>query len=312
MAVATQARATRRRSLARRREAIAGILWASPWIMGFLLFTFGPMLASLYLGFTDYTISSAPTFVGLKNYTRALSGADSLFWPSLFRTLRYALIMVPIGIAGSLLAATLLNQGLKLTALFRTFFFLPSLTPIVASALIWSWLFNAEFGAVNWLLWKVGVTGPKWLGDPDVALLALIVIALWGSVGGSTMVIFLAGLQGVPRELHEAASIDGANALHRFRTVTLPMISPTFFFNLVLGIIGALKVFAVSVVATNGGPNYATWFFVLHLYQNGFQSFDMGYASALAWLFMLLVIAFTLVNVTFSKRWVYYEGEVRE
>lgn len=298
-------------SRVRRREAIAGILWSSPWLLGFLLFTLGPMVASLYLSFTDYTISSAPNWVGLQNFVRALSGADDLFWPSLGRTLQYALVMVPLGIIGSLLAAVALNQRLRGKAIYRTLFFLPSLTPVVASAVIWRWLFQPEWGAANWLLWNLGIQGPKWLDDPDTAMLSLMIMALWGSIGGSTMVIFLAGLQNVPQELYEAASIDGAAGFTRFRHVTLPMISPTMFFNLVIGIVAALKVFASAVVATGGGPSYATWFFVLHLYQNGFQSFDMGYASALAWIFFVVVMAFTLINIFTSRRWVYYEGEVK-
>jgi multiple sugar transport system permease protein len=202
-----------------------------------------------------------------------------------------------------------LNQGLKGTTVFRTLFFLPSLTPIVASAVVWAWLYNPQWGLLNYLLATIGIAGPKWLSDPDTALPSLMIVALWGAIGGSTMIIFLAGLQGVPRELHEAAEIDGAATFQRFWSVTLPMISPTLFFNLVLGIIAALKVFATPVVMTRGGPNYATWTFILHLYQN--ESFDMGYASALAWIFMVLVVSLTVVNVRLSQRWVYYEGDVR-
>lgn len=299
-------------SASRRREALFGVLWTSPWLLGFFLFTFGPMVASLYLAFTDFTISNlSPNWVGFANFTRALSGKDNLFWPSLQRTFQYALVLVPLGIGGSLLAAILLNQSLKLTTAFRTLFFLPSLTPIVASAVIWAWLYNPDWGLLNYLLGQVGIPGPRWLADPDTALASLIVVALWGTIGGNTMIIFLAGLQGVPRELHEAAEIDGANVFQRFQTVTLPMISPTIFFNLVIGIIGALKVFATPVVMTNGGPKYATWTFILHLYQSGFQAFDMGYASALAWVFMLVVVTLTVLNVRLSRRWVYYEGDTK-
>jgi multiple sugar transport system permease protein len=298
-------------SASRRREAIAGLLWSSPWLIGLFVFTLGPMLASLFLAFNDYTISSAPEWVGLDNFRRALSGKDDLFWSSLGRTVQYALVMVPLGIGGSLLAALALNQRLKLTSLFRTLFFIPSLTPVVASAVIWAWLYNPTWGLLNYLLSRLGIVGPKWLADPDTAMASLIVVALWSTVGGSTMVIFLAGLQSVPRELHEAAEIDGATTVQRFFHVTLPMLSPTIFFNTVIGVIAALKVFATAVVMTNGGPNYATWFFILHLYQNAFQSFDFGYASALAWVFMVLVVSLTAINVRLSSRWVYYEGGVR-
>lgn len=308
---AEQVRIRGRPSAFRRREALAGILWSAPWLLGFFLFTLGPILASLYLSFTEYTIASTPKWIGLGNFYRALSGQDTLFWPSVGRTFHYALIMVPLGIGGALLIALALNQKLLGTPILRTGYFLPSLTPAVAAALIWTWLYQPEFGAINWLLSLAHLTGPRWLADPDTALPALIVIGLWGSVGGSTMIIFLAGLQSVPQELHEAAQIDGADRWTRFIHVTLPMLSPTVLFNLVVGIVGALQVFTVAIIATNGGPNYATWFFIVHLYQNGFQNFDMGYASALAWIFLVIVLALTLVNVSLSNRWVYYEGEAR-
>jgi multiple sugar transport system permease protein len=296
----------------RAREEIAGWLWTSPWLLGFFLFVFGPMVASLYLSFTKYAIGGTPQVIGLDNFVRALSGKDDLFWPSMGRTVEYAFVMVPIGIGLSLLAAMLLNQGLKGTSVFRTLFFLPSLTPIVAAAVIWRWLYQPDFGAINWLLWQLGVDeGPRWLTSPSLALPSLMLIGLWASVGGGAMVIFLAGLQGVPRELHDAAAIDGANAWQRFRNVTLPLMTPTIFFNLVIGIIAALKVFALAVLATQGGPNYATWFFNLHLYNNAFQFFEMGYASALAWIFFLLVVTLTFLNVRWSRSWVYYEGEER-
>jgi multiple sugar transport system permease protein len=295
----------------RRREAMLGILWTMPWILGFLMFALGPVLASLYLSFNQYSIGGTPTWIGLDNYLRALSGADNLFWPSVGHTFEYALIMVPVGIALSLLIAIGLNQRLRLTPILRTAYFLPSLTPIVASALIWLWLFQPEFGAVNWVLSVLHLPRSLWLSDSSTALSSLMIIALWGSVGGSTMIIFLAGLQGVPAELLEAAQIDGAGRWTRFRHVTIPMVSPTLLFNLIIGIVGALQVFTSAVVATNGGPNYATWFFILHLYQNGFINFDMGYASALAWIFLVIVLILTMVNVRLSNRWVYYEGESR-
>ncbi len=284
------------------------MLFAAPWIVGFLLFTLGPMLMSLYLGFTQYSIASPPKWVGLANFVKALSGGDRLFWPSLGRTAVYAGVMVPLSICGSLLVALLLNQRLKAASLFRTLFFLPSLTPIVASAVLWRWLFQPGFGAINTLLGYVGVHGPRWLADPKLAMPSLMVMALWGAVGGATMVIFLAGLQGVPVELHEAAQIDGANVVQRFWAITLPMITPTLFFNLVLGVIAALRTFAPALVATNGGPDYATWFYILHLYQTAFQNVEMGYGAALAWIFFVIVVSLTYLNVRLSRRWVYYEA----
>jgi multiple sugar transport system permease protein len=186
---------------------------------------------------------------------------------------------------------------------------LPSLVPIVASAVLWQWLYQPDFGAINGLLAMVGVKGPLWLSDSRSALPSLMVMALWGSIGGSTMIIFLAGLQGIPTELHEAAEIDGAGSVQRFFTITLPLLTPTIFFNLVIGVIAALKVFEAALVATKGGPNFATWFFIVHLYQTAFQNIEMGYASALAGVFFVIVVALTIVNVQLSKRWVHYEGE---
>jgi multiple sugar transport system permease protein len=297
----------------RTREAISGWLWASPWLLGFFIFTLGPFIASFYLAFTRYSITNTPVWVGLDNFTRALSGKDDLFWSSLTRTLQWAFVMVPISIVLSFLAAVLLNQKLKGTIIFRTIFFLPSLTPVVALALLWRWLYHAEFGGINYLLYLINpaIDSPRWLSDSSTAMLSLMIAALWASIGGSAMIIFLAGLQGVPQELHEAAQIDGANAWQRLRTITLPMMSPTIFFNLVVGIIAALKVFALAFVGTGGGPNYATWFFILHLYQTAFQNFEFGYASALAWIFFVIVVVLTYFNVRFSRQWVYYEGEER-
>jgi len=225
------------------------------------------------------------------------------------RTFTYALMVVPLGLAGSLLIAVLLNQNLRGTALFRTLFFLPYLVPSVAVAVLWQWIFQPEFGALNGLLNTVGIKGPLWLADSRWAMGSLMVMALWGAIGGPTMVIFLAGLQGVPAEIHEAAALDGAGSVQRFFRITLPLLTPTIFFNLVIGLIAALKVFELAFVATKGGPNYATWFFILHLYQTAFQNVEMGYASALAGVFFIIVVSLTILNVQLSRRWVYYEGE---
>ncbi len=292
----------------KRQEAIAGYLYILPWLLGFLAFTAFPFLASFYLSFTDYTVVSQPRFAGFANYAEALSG-DDLFWGSLRRTFTYAIIGVPAGIVGSLACALLLNQRLQGTTLFRALFFLPSLTPLVALALLWQWIFQPDFGILNFLLAKVGIDGPGWLSSIEWALPSLIIMALWTTVGGGQMVIFLAGLQGVPPELYEAVEIDGGGIWHRFRHVTLPMISPTMFFNLILGVIGALRVFTVAYVSTEGGPAYATWFYILHLYTQAFKYFNMGYASALAWIFFIILIAFTYLQVRASRRWVFYAGD---
>ncbi len=293
-----------------RREAIEGYLYITPWIIGFLVFTLGPMVASLYLSFTRYNILRPPIFVGLENYIFIFT-RDRLFFESLLRTTYYALGTVVIGVIGSLLLALLLNQRLVGTSFWRTCFFLPSLTPIVASALLWGWIFHPDLGLLNTTLARIGIQGPGWLGSVEWALPALVIIALWGSLGGGRMIIFLAGLQGVPQELYEAASMDGANVWTRFRHVTLPMITPTIFFNLVLGVIGSFSVFAVAYVATQGGPARATYFYVYHVFARGFQDFDMGYASALAWIFFLILLIFTGIQFRLQRHWVYYESESR-
>ena len=300
----------RRRSARRRREMIEGYLYLSPWILGFLIFVGGPMIASFFLSFTEYRIIRPPAFIGFTNYLTALQ-RDRLFWPSLGRTFYYAVVSVPIGIMGSLALAMLLNRELKGTTVFRTLFFLPSLTPIVASALLWTMLLHPEGGLVNYGLRLVGLPQPKWFGSVQWAIPGLIIMTAWGGIGGNRMMIFLAGLQGVPEALYDAADIDGASSWQRFQHVTLPMISPTMFFNLVLGIIGALQVFAAAMIATQGGPAYATWFFALHIYYQAFHYFEMGYASALAWLFLVVMLGFTYIQFRSSSRWVYYEGDER-
>jgi multiple sugar transport system permease protein len=293
------------------REALAGYLFLLPWLLGLALFILGPMAASGYLSFTRYDIVNAPRFVGLKNFTEIFT-KDRLFWPSLLLTFRYALIVVPFSLIGSLMAAMLLNQALRGTTWFRTFFFLPHLTPIVAAAVLWTWIFNPDVGPINhWIRTFTGsADAPGWFRDPAWAMTGLIIMAMWGAIGGNTMLIFLAGLQGVPQELYDAAVVDGAGMWAKFRHVTIPMLTPTIFFNTVLGVIAALRVFAAAFVATQGGPAYATWFYSLHIYTKAFQYFEMGYASALAWIFFLVLFIFTYIQFVQSKKWVYYAGEV--
>jgi multiple sugar transport system permease protein len=289
------------------RKVLWGYLLLLPWLLGLIIFILGPILASFYLSFTDYEGMGTPVWIGLANYQKAFFG-DDLFWPSLGITFEYSIVVVPIGLLGSLFLAIILNRGLKGTNIFRTIFFLPSLTPAVALALLWAWLFHPTVGPINLALGFVGITGPGWLADKSWALPALIIISLWASMGGNGMLIFLAGLQGVPESLMDAAEIDGAGRWQKFLNITLPMISPTLLFNLILGVIGALKVFTIAFVATKGGPSYATWFFALHIYQQAFSYFRMGYGSALAWLFVIMLLVFTYIQLTISRRWVYYAG----
>ena len=293
---------------ARQREAIAGYLFLLPWVLGFLFFVGGPILASGYLSFTAYDVARPPRWVGLENYVNVFT-TDERFWGSLEVTFLYAIISVPLATVGSLLLALLLNQRLRGTTVYRTFFFLPSLTPAVAAAILWTWILQPDVGVLNYLLGLIGIKGPPWLGSTEWALPSLILITLWTGIGGNRMMIFLAGLQGVSQELYDAADIDGAGSWARFRHVTLPLISPTMFFNLVLGVIGALKIFTIAFIATAGGPAYATWFIALHIWSQAFKYLEMGYASALAWIFTLILIGLTVFQLRFARRWVYYEGE---
>jgi multiple sugar transport system permease protein len=265
-------------------------------------------LASLYFSFTEYAVITPPKSVGLANYVEMFT-QDRQFWSSIRRTFYYAGLTVPLGILGSLSVAILLNQKVKGLGVYRTLFFMPSLVPIVASTVLWIWLLNADFGIVNQILRSIGISNPPgWFSSRKWAIPALVLMSLWQSVGGTRMIIFLAGLQGIPDSLYDAAFVDGANAWQRIRHVTLPLLTPTIFFNLILGIIGALQVFTAAFVATQGGPGFATWFYGLHLYKEAFDYWNMGYASALAWFFALVIVSLTVIQQRLSERWVFYYG----
>ncbi len=285
-----------------------GLALISPWLLGFLIFTAGPMLASLYLSFCKYDLHTL-SFVGAKNYDVLLH--EQRFWKSLSNTALYVLFSVPLGLTGSLLIAVLLNQKVKAIPIFRTLFYLPSLVPAVASSLVWAWVFHPDAGILNFALSKIGIQGPKWLQDPKTALTSLIIMSLWG-IGGGRMLIFLAGLQGISDELYEAAQLDGAKGWACFRHITLPMLSPTIFFNLILGIIGSFQVFTSAYIMTSGGPEDSTLMYVLYLYNNAFREFKLGKASAMAWILFIVLLGFTLVQFKNASKWVYYEGGDKE
>jgi multiple sugar transport system permease protein len=288
-----------------RKDGRWGFLFICPWLIGFLLFTAGPMLASLWLSFQKYDLHSME-FVGGENYRR-LFVKDPLFWKSLENSILYAVGAVPLGLAGSLAIALLLNQPVRGVRLFRTLFYLPSLVPAVASALLWQWIFNADNGVLNLGLGFFGVPNIQWLQDDHWTMPAFIIMSLWG-IGGGRMIIFLAGLQGIPEHYYEAARIDGASGWSQFRNVTLPLLSPVMFFNLILGLIGAFQVFTSAYVMTGGGPNNASLFYALYLFRNAFEYFKLGKASAMAWILFVILLGITLVQFRASKRWVYYEG----
>jgi len=292
------------RSSVKRRKALEGYLFASPWIAGFLLFTAGPMIASLALSFCKYDILTTLKWIGLENY-RYLFGAQ-LFWTALYNTVYWVVFGVPLRLAMALLLALLMNRKLRGTPLFRTIFYVPSVVSGVALAMLWVWLFDPSVGLINTFLRMLGAANPPlWLGSEQWSKPALIIMSLWG-VGG-TMVIFLAGLQDIPEQLYEAAEIDGAGAWHKFRTITIPLLTPSIFFNLIMGIINSFQVFTQAYVMTRGGPLYSTYFYVLYIYDEGFQYMHMGYASALAWILLLIILTLTLIQFYFSRRWVVYE-----
>jgi multiple sugar transport system permease protein len=307
-----------------KREALYGYLFISPWLIGFLLFTIGPMLASLYFSFTDYNIVNPPTWVGLANYTKIFSGipeairtrsvealGDPLFWKSLQVTLYFAMMALPLGLIVSFFLAILLNQKIPGVNLWRTIYFLPSVIAGVAVTILWVRIFNPRVGILNPILEKFGIPGPGWLSSPDWAVPALVIMSLWGIGGG--MIIYLAGLQGVPTDLYDASKVDGANLFQRFRYVTFPMMTPVIFYELVLSLIATFQYFTEAYVASggSGGPARSTLFYNLYLYQNAFKYFDMGYASTMAWILFVFVLVLTLLVFRSSQYWVYYEGQLR-
>jgi multiple sugar transport system permease protein len=297
-----------KKSTLARRETITAYLLISPWIAGFIVFTLGPMVASLIFSFTDYSIIRPAKFVGLQNYATMLFG-DYRFWHSLKVTLTFAIFAIPLGLIFGLLLALLLNTKVPGIAVWRTVYYTPSVVSGVAVAILWAYLFNPQYGVINWLLSLVNIKGPGWLSSPQWALPALIIMSLWGVGGG--MIIYLAGLQGIPTSLYEAAEVDGANSIQKFFNITLPMITPVLFYNLIIGIIGTFQYFTNAYVMTAGGPVEATLFFNLNLYNNAFRYQAMGYASALAWALFIMVLILTMLVFRSSSMWVYYEGELR-
>lgn len=292
----------------RRSEAITGILMASPWMIGFLVFIVGPMVYSLYLSMTRWDLFTSPRWVGLENYTTLLTD-DPTFFQALKVTTLYAFIGVPLQVALGLVLASLLNQKIRFLSLFRSLYYLPSVIGGISIAIMFRWIFGTQFGLINGMLGAVGIQGPSWLGDPSWVMVSFVLMGLWGS--GSSMLIYLGALQGIPTELYEAADVDGAGSITKFLRVTIPMMTPVIFFNLVMGIIQALQEFVLPFVMTGGGPADASLFLVLYLYRNAFQFFQMGYASAIAWLLFGYILLLTVLVIRSSSAWVYYEGSVK-
>ncbi len=294
-----------RMSSLRRKEAIFGYIAIMPWLIGFLVFTAGPMVFSAYLVFTEWELLTPPRWVGLANFRFLLE--DQMFRNTLWNTFIYTVISVPLQLLVALGVALLLNLNIRGSNWYRALIFLPSQTPIVATAMLWFFIFSPTSGLANSALDVVGIGPQRWLVDVNLVKPALMTIAVWAF--GGAMIIFLAGLQDIPQSLYEAAELDGASSWSKLLNITIPLLSPTIFFNLVIGLIGAFQVFTPVYLMTGGGPGTSSMMMGLLIYRHGFEEFNMGYASLLAWVLFLIVITLTIIQFTLARKWVYYEGD---
>ncbi len=289
-----------------RRETMYGLLFGAPAILGFLIFVLGPMIASLVLSFTDYSVVNVPSFIGIKNYVDIFDGTDPFFYTSLSATSYYVLLSVPAGIIFAFLLAFLLNCNVLGKSIFRTIFYIPSIVPIVASSMIWMWILNPDLGLANAILKTFGLPTSMWVYSEEAVIPSLAIMSLWAT--GNSVIIFLAGLQGIPSHMYEAVEVDGGNAMHKLRHITVPMMTPTIFFNLIMGCIGAFQTFVQAYTITQGGPNNKSLFYVYYLYRETFTRSRMGYGSAVAWILFVIICILTIIIFKSSNTWVYYEG----
>jgi multiple sugar transport system permease protein len=290
----------RRPGLAQWLEALPFLL---PTIIGFFVFVAGPVIAALLLGFTKWDLLTPPKWIGLGNYTQMAH--MPLFWKTLGNTFYYTLLYIVPGVALPFIVAVFMNQKTKLISIYRSVFFLPVVTSTVAVSLVWAWLYNPEFGLLNFFLSKIGIKGPLWLADPKTAMLSIVIMSVWKGLG-YTMVIYLAGLQGMPQELYEAASIDGAGRWRRHLSVTLPLMTPTIFFVAVTTIMGSLQVFEQTYILTQGGPAYSTTTLSWYIYVQAFQWLHMGFGCALAYVLFFIIMILTLIQFRLQRLWVFY------
>ncbi len=286
-----------------KKETFYFYLFTAPWIIGFLAFMAYPLLTSLYYSFTVYNAVTAPTFTGLSNYSAIVK--DDLFYKAVKATGIFTFTSVPIGLVLSMFFAMLLNRNIPGKTLFRTFLYFPSMVSGVALSLLWIWIFNPQIGFLNYFLSFLGIKGQMWFQDPKLAIPSLVLMSFWGL--GTSTVVFLASLQGVPTTMYEAAWIDGCGPIKKFFKITLPMISPVFVFQLVTGLITGFQAFTQAFIMTRGGPSYKTFFYVYYLYQKGLSDFELGYSSALAWVMMAAIIVITVSILKFSNRYIYTE-----
>jgi multiple sugar transport system permease protein len=293
-----------------RKGLLYGLLFTAPAILGFIIFTLGPMIASLVLSLTDYNVFKDQTsFIGFDNYIKMFSGEDDLFYKSLGVTFYFVILRVPAVIILSFFIALLLNMNVKGRAMFRTIIYLPSIVPAVASAMIWMWLMNPDLGLINSVLAWLQLPTSNWLYSEGSVIPSVVLTTLWGI--GSTVIIFLAGLSGIPKQYYEAIDVDGGGWYNKLRHITIPMVTPTIFFNTIMTIIGSFQVFNEAYILTEGGPNNKSLFYVFYLWRTGFRDTEMGYASALAWILFIIIMFFTFIVFKTSKSWVHYEGGER-
>ncbi len=286
-----------------RFDKYVGYVFVAPWVIAFLCFELIPTVAAFAFSLTDWSVVGAANFIGVANYQEMFT-RDRLFWKSLENTIYYAVFSVPLVVTAGFLVALLLNAKVRGQTLFRTLFYLPALIPTVAGAIVWLWIFDTRNGILNFFLGIFGIEPIRWLTSPAWSKPALVIMSLWTI--GAGMVIYLAGLQNIPQELYEAAEVDGASALHKLARITIPLMTPTIFFNLIMGIINAFQVFNAAFIMTGGGPVNSTLFYMLHIYENAFTHWRMGYASALSVILFLLVLALTIFVNRTSRRWVFY------
>ena len=287
----------------RKEEKKWALFFVAPYLIGLLVFWLGPVISSFLISFTDWELVGSPVWIGFQNYQHLLS--DELFIKSMVNTAYYTVLSVPLKLILSLLLAIAVNQKLKGVVVFRTAFFLPHISSMVAVALLWTWIYNTQYGLLNYFLGLFGIPAQNWLGNPKLAMPALVVMSVWKGLGYN-MMIWLAALQGIPEDLYEAARIDGANKWQQFKNITVPLLSPTTFLLLILGLIGSFQVFEQSYVMTKGGPAHATYTIVLYIYSNAFEWLKMGYASAMAYILALIIFALTIIQLKYQKKWVHY------
>lgn len=290
------------------RENLAGWGFVAPWVIGFVIFVLGPMIFNIGLSFYRWDLVGSPRFIGIRNFERLW--ADDLFWKSIGVTVKYGLMRVPMGVVVGLATAMLLNQRVKFLGLWRVLYYMPVVLPPVAITLMWMWIYNPRYGVINTFLWNTfHVQGPAWLQNENLVLPSFMAMAIWAAMGRN-MLVYLSGLQSISRELYDAADVDGAGPLRKFFAITIPMLTPVIFFNLITGMIDTFKIFTQAYVMTQGGPRNASLFFYYYMFQYAFERFQMGYAAAMALVVFILIMLLTILVFRSSSAWVYYEGEL--